>query len=255
MKRESFSETDQISQAESKPAVDIVVRVVRTEDQLNQARLIRELSYYRTAPNYAPVVARPDPMDYDPHAIIFLAESRSTGLPLASVRVESGRAEQFYPVDHYPIPKRLDRKFCAYVSRLAAQPGRQGRQAKDYLIKTINLYCMAMQYKWLLLIAVPPRDRHYKVFGFSPLPELSELQPLPDTETKKGRIMVCDLMDAERECRESNHPYYEFVYQTHSPEIEIFSSVKGAWLTPRAEGSKPPTVVSNLEELNLPPLV
>ncbi len=255
VKRETFSEGERTQRPLQDKPVDVVVRVARTEDQLQQARMIRELAYYRTAPNYAPIVARPDPMDYDPHAITFLAESCSTGLPLASVRVESGRAERFYPTDHYPIPPRIDRQFSAYVSRLAAQPGKQGRQAKDYLIKTIHLYCMALQYRWLLLIAVPPRDRHYKVFGFSPLAELSELQPLPDTVSKKGRIMVCDLQHLEQDWRESKNPYYNFIYRTHSPEIQIFSSVKGAWLSPRAGGAAPRTTEMNLEAHELPPLV
>ncbi len=208
---------------------DLVVRIARTEDLLSKARAIRRLAFLRVAPRYAPVVARPDPMDYDPHSIVFLAESRSTGLPIASVRIESGRGETFYPTDHYPIPARIDRQASAYVTRLAAQPGRDGHRATTLLIKAAAHYCLAIQLDWMIALAVPPRDRHYRHYGLAPLPELPDLLPMPDDDRKKCRVMACQLFELEQAWRAAAHPMHAVMYARPSPEIEIFDEVRGDW--------------------------
>lgn len=228
----------------------LVARVVRTQAHLEKARSVRVLRYKSWG--YANLVEQPDTMDYDPHAMVLLVEDRVSGLPLATIRVETGRGRTFHPAESFDIPERIPAQSSAYLTRLAAVPGPVGRKATLLVLKAAYRYCIAIEIKWMLAYAVPPMDRRYKSLGFSTLPECPEPVPYPQNPDILGKLMACNLFDIERTWRESAHPNYAIFFGEPSSELEIFSSLKPAWLSPRIDGPGQNPTATPPEGLDFP---
>ena len=219
----------------SKVRAPIVVRVVRTEDQLAKALEFRKQRYEAVGLNM--LVQTRDPMDYDEHSTVLLAENRESGDPMATIRIESGLSDTFYPTDNFEIPKRIARESSAYLTRLAGATNSDGQLAARLVLKAAYRYCIAVEIQWLLAFALRPMHRRYYSLGFDPMPESPDPIPWPADPEQTGRLVVCDLFDVERKWRETDHYNYPFFFGQRSPEIEIFSSLRPAWHAPRLPSS------------------
>lgn len=228
----------------------LVVRIVRTEQQLSKARSIRTLRY-RSA-ELGAEVEQPDAMDYAPNAAVLLTEDRITGLPLATIRIDTGRGEHFYPSDNFDLPTRVKRNASAYLTRLASVPGTTGARATRLTLKAAYRFCIATEMQWMIAFALPPSDRHYKTLGFHTLPEMPDPLPWPSHPERVGTLMVCNLFEVETRWRQEGHRNYSFFFGEHSPEIEIFSSLQPAWHSPRAGGAPSARPDAADDSLDLP---
>ncbi len=58
---------------------------------------------------------------------------------------------------------------------------------------------------------------------------------LPSSHGIPGRMMSFEVATAERRWREAGHPLYDFMFVQYTPDIDVFSSLSGAWVQPRED--------------------
>lgn len=212
---------------------DFIIRIARTEEQLRQVTRLRYQSYSRTIPSLKETVNGPDSADYAQSTVILLAEDRATGSPLATVRIEVADDGYYLPRDLLDLPDGIPVEATSYYSRLAACSGRNGTAAKLSIVKAAVRYSLAVGKHWVLAATPPGRARNYRMLG---LKKLTDKPPvaMPGFEHIELILLGVNLFDLERTARDRNEGFLKFLFSPASPEIEVFSSVKGAWLLPRA---------------------
>lgn len=224
------------------PAVVLpfTVRIARTETHLSQAVRVRWQSYSRSLPHLADSLREPEPADTAEHNIVLVAEDKTTGVPVGSMRIETNFGGSHFLDRWFHLPERFSNRTVAWVTRLAVQSGATGRLAKLAIFKALYRYCLATQIDWITVGSVPPLDRQYLRLGFQPIFPEGKLVPMPGNPKIPQRMLAFDVIQAERMWREQDHPFYQFIVRDYCPDILVFSSLSGAWSTPRDRQMPPP---------------
>jgi len=210
------------------------IRLVRTEAHLSKAVQIRAQAFLRHAPKLGAQLIEPEPADRAAGNIVLLAESKSTGSAEGSVRLETNlnvRTEFERIID---LPSFLREKTLAQASRLSVRPGPGSHLVKYALIKAAYRYCLATQVDYVLVAARPPVDRDFIALGFKEVFSEPTLLSFPSQGNKLLRLFSFDIVSGERRWRRIKHPLYKFMVEDYHPDIEIFSSIRGMWSTPRS---------------------
>lgn len=221
--------------------VVVRVRVVRTEEQLAQVARLRYCCYARAIPALADSMRAPDAADRSRHAIVLLAQDADTGMPLATVRIEQAGHGPYVPRDLLELPDDIPVEATTYYSRLAAVGGRAGTSAKLSMMKAAARYSLAVGKPWVLAAAPPGRHRNYSMLGLKPLTGVRPV-PMPGHPDIRLSLLGGNLFDAERESRRSDRTFLRFVFDPVAPEIEVFESICGAWIRPRADRAQLPAM-------------
>ena len=210
------------------------IRIARTEEQLRQVARLRFQSYARILPTLKTTVIKPDDSDYSARAVVLLAEDRATGTPLATVRIETADESYYVPRDLLGMPEGLAPESTTYYSRLAACNGRRGHAAKLSVMKAAVRYSLAVGKPWVLAAAPPGRTRNYRMLGLSALTDQPPVT-MPDHPEIQLILLGVNLFDLERESRDRDDGFLRFLFAPDAPEIEVFNSVRGSWVLPRAD--------------------
>ena len=213
---------------------DIRVRLVRTPEQLAHVVRLRISAYGRHLPDLIGVISRPEPADWDRDSIILLADSRATGEPLGTVRIQTNLHEMSEFEQALELPEQYKRSTIAHISRLAVAPGKHSGEVKVALFKALYRFCLAAQIRWLFVGARPPLQRQYLALGFHYVFGDERLVEIPSSGTVPVRVMAFDVIRAEEQWRSMNHRYYDYIFLKYTPDLEIFSSVAAMWVTPRS---------------------
>ena len=223
------------------------VRIVRTDEQLDRAIQIRAEAYSRHLPTLGELLGTPEVVDRIADSIVFLAEGKSDGEPLGTIRIQTNFAAPLPLELSVALPDAYVGRPLAGVSRLAVKGGPKGRLVKLALFKALHRYCLAKQVEWLLIGARPPLDQAYLELGFTDVYEDAELRPLATAADVPHRILSFEVFTAERRWHELSHPLYLFMGRRFHPDIEIFSSVSNMWARPRSKRASIPSFLSPLE--------
>ncbi|MCC6954585.1 MAG: hypothetical protein IT290_10745 [Deltaproteobacteria bacterium] len=218
-------------------ALPFRVRLVRTEEQLARAVSIRQVAYNRHLPGLAQELLRPEREDFEPGTVILLAESKLDGSALGTLRIQTNLSKSTEFEDFLPLPKKYQGKALAHIARLGVAAGKSTSLIKLALFKAMHRFCLANQISYLMVVGAPPRDRWYDQLGFEDIFEHGQLFLLPSSHGIPGRMMSFEVATAERRWRESSHPLYDFMFVQYTPDIDVFSSLSGAWVKPRAPES------------------
>jgi hypothetical protein len=84
-------------------------------------------------------------------------------------------------------------------------------------------------------------DRQYFKLGFDDVFEDGVLIPIPWSGDIPSRTLALNTIAAESQWRAASHPLYKFMIDDFTPDIQIFSSVSGAWSRPRTDDQRPPS--------------
>lgn len=216
------------------------VRIVRNDDQLTRAVRIRVEAYGRHAPEFGATLSEPEQTDKDPDSIVFLAEAKSDGEPLGTIRIQTNFEAPLTIERSVVLPQAYTGRPLAGVSRLAVRAGPRGRMVKLALFKAMHRYCLAKQVEWIVIGARPSLEKDYERLGFVDVFEDRTPRPLLSANGIPHRILAFEIPTAERRWLEGNHPLYLFMFRRFHPDIQIFSSVSSMWKSPRKpRGSDP----------------
>jgi len=228
---EIASESSYVQPGEELP---IRVRVVRTENQLQKAIKVRADAYGRHTPAFADSLRSVEDDDKSSGSLVFLCESKVTGDAVGTLRIHTNFEAPTYLERNLPLPKFLRSTGIAYVTRLAVANGTNGTFVKLAMFKALHRYCFATQISWILAVAREPVDRDLTRLGFKDILGPGEKLRRPqDFGEVDVRPLYFSVLQAEHNWRMAKHPLYGFMALKTHPDIEVFTSVSGAWATPR----------------------
>lgn len=228
------------------------IRIVRNEEQLARAVTIRAEAYERHWPNLYSQLKSPEAQDRDPNSLIFLAEDKSNGQPVGTMRVDTNLTSDLPLGSSVELPPEMKGQTIAYITRLGVKQGATGSVVKLALFKSLHRYCLAKQLAWMLVGVRPPGDRDYVRLGFTDINKGGGLIPIGSSGGIPVRLMAYEVVAAERKGKEAEHPLYKFMFLDFHPDIEVFSSVSGMWTRPRRAPARLREDVDIFNELGLP---
>lgn len=231
------------------PASPYRIRIARTSEQLQSAVNVRFQAYSKKLQALASKVKQPGILDYTHEPVILLAEDRTTGQAVGTLRINSG-SSILDMLDDIDLPANIVEERVAFVSRMAVVGTVQERHlVRSLLQKAVFQLCIAKQLNRILLLAVEPRERLFYRWGFSDVyadgnarfPEFLDKFPV--------KALFIDTYSVERLWREQAHPLYDFLFGTFHPEIEVFASLSSI-----AQRSNEDAMLMNREPHHAEPL-
>lgn len=209
------------------------VRVVRSEEQLRKAVLVRSAAYTRHVPEFGRLLSRPEHYDREPGALVLLCESKLDGAPVGSLRIQTNHHESLALENSILLPNRFRDCSLAEITRLSVAEGRESRLVTTVLVKASYLLSVALQVEWIVICARRPLDRRYLDLKFEDIFPDAQFVPMPHIGDLPHRILGFEVRTAERRWHESQHHLYDFMARTYHPDIQVLSSLSGAWVNPR----------------------
>jgi hypothetical protein len=210
-----------------------VVRLVRTELQLQKVCELRAAAYGHHMPEFGERLLEPESYDTEPGNVILLAEDKATGAAVGTLRIHLNTHRKLPLEAAVTLPERMQGHLLVEISRLSVRPGYSQMDVRLALFKAAYLYCYANQVQYMLVTARRPLDRVYKSVTFKPLNGKDEWIPIPYTGNIEHTVLVFDVLMAERIWYHENHRLYPFFKQTYHPDLQVFSAVSSGWTTPR----------------------
>ncbi|MGD9944582.1 MAG: hypothetical protein AB7L76_12020 [Burkholderiaceae bacterium] len=214
-------------------SLPFTVKLVRTEMQLRKAVKVRADAYLRHAPQLGRQLIEPEAADRAAGNVVLLAESKETGDPEGSIRIETNFDSRTEFEALLPLPPQFEGKTMAQVSRLGIRTGPGGTLVKQALFKALYRFCLATQIDYMMVAARTPVDRDFLKLGFTEAFTSPTLLHYPKQGRKMLRLFAFDVAAGERMWQQGAHPLYRFMIVDFHPDIEIFSSVRGMWGKPR----------------------
>jgi hypothetical protein len=209
----------------SRQSLSFTVFPARTETQLRAACRVRALSYGRHLPGIASVWDEPDQLDRDPQAVVFVATSKVTGEPLGTVRLATNALQPTQIERSASVPHSISGGLMAEVTRLAVLAGSTDPAVKLGLMKAAYLHCLAHQVRWMVIGARSDAlVRQYRRLGFTDLDDQAVEVPLAHAGGLPHRVLVFDVVSAERNWLAALHPFYQFMVGCYHPDIQIFAA-------------------------------
>ena len=211
------------------------VRLVRTEEDLKKAVLIRQQAYARHMPEVAEGLGAPEAVDTQDGVAVLLAESKVDGSPLGTARIQTN---QFHPLaleKSIALPAWLQGKTLAHVSRLGIVQGHAGRLVKLMLFKGLFKYWEENGIDWAVVAARTPLDRMYQQLLFKDMFPGEGFIPLPHMNNVPHRVMAFEVATAYERWRQAQHPLTQFIFFTHHPDLDVSEEISGFQLQPAAD--------------------
>ena len=156
---------------------------------------------------------------------------RLAGGQIGSARVQTNTYGPLLIERSITIPPEIAQDSRAEVTRLSVVPGGDP-QAKLALFKGVDLCCLLMQVRWMIVGARSNSLRvQYERLGFGPLltgDPNPEMIPLVHTGSIPHHVLRFDVMSAERHWHEHNNPLYRFMFRTFHPDMHLSSMLSAS---------------------------
>ena len=204
------------------------LRTAASRDDLVRACKVRSRSYGHHLPDLSEAFAVPDSADLSPHTVVFLCEDKLSGEPIGTARVQTTtRGGAALPIEScVELPGSMGRHGRAEITRMASIPGADPL-VRLALWKAGYLYCLANQAKWLLIGARSAAlARGYRRLGATHLYADERMVPLTYAGGMPHFVLRFDVIAAERNWFEVNHPLFSFMFETVHPDIQLFPAVR-----------------------------
>ena len=199
------------------------VRIARSEADLHKAIAIRQAAFARHVPELGEKLKAPEADDLADGSVVLLAESRLDGSPLGTMRIQTNRFKPLVIEQAVELPARLRGRSMAQATRLGNDGSRMGPLVKTALFKAFYLYCIEAGFDWMVISARPPLDRAYMALLFEDLYP-GRLITMRHSNNMAHRVMAFDVLAAEQTWRKAGHKLYDFMVNTHHPDLDVTDS-------------------------------
>lgn len=208
------------------PAVKVerlpfTVKLVSTKTELRKAIKVRQAAYARHTPLFAQSLKAPEAMDEEKGVILLLAESKTDGTPLGTMRIQTNRFQPLSLEQSIRLPSWLEQRPLAEATRLGVTNEKIGRLVKTILFKAFYQYCITRGIEWMVVAGRAPVDRQYDQLLFKDVYPGMGYIPLQHAGNMPHRVLSLDVRAAESEWTEAAHPLLDFMCNTHHPDIDI----------------------------------
>lgn len=197
------------------------VRVVRDEADLWKAVQIRHAAYARHLPQFAQALALPEPQDTENGFAVLLAESKTDGLPLGTIRIQTNRFQPLSLQRSVNLPESMSNRPTAEATRLGVTESRVGRLVTTVLFKAFYQYCLRNDVEWMVVAGRAPIDRQYERLLFSEVyPGMGHI-PLVHAGNLPHKILCSEVATAEARWLAAQHPLFDFAFRTHHIDLDV----------------------------------
>lgn len=200
------------------------IRIVRNQDDLEKAVQIRHAAYGRHIPEVAAMLEKPEASDHEPGSIVLLAESKLDGTPVGTMRIQTNRYRKLALEQSVDLPYWLQGKSQAEATRLGVAGDRAGRLVKTALFKAYYQYCVLDEIDWMVIAARSPLHRQYQALLFQDVFPEGEFIPMRHAGNIPHRVLAFNIAQAKPTWQQAKHPLYDFVINTHHPDIDLFGA-------------------------------
>ncbi len=202
------------------------VGIVETEDMLQRVQQLRALAYGHHLPEYALKFSRSDAMDRLPAMTVLYAQDKDSGRIIGTARVQTNLHGKLQIEDSLDLPAPYQGLALCEVTRLAVLPSCP-YPVRLTLFKAVQLFCVANQIAGMVVGSRRSLVRQYASVGFRCLYGDNRVVPLAHGSGLDHRILFLDAVRAEGSLRTRSHPYHDFYFCIHHPDIQVFHSVLG----------------------------
>ncbi|WP_244816964.1 hypothetical protein [Caballeronia sp. Lep1P3] len=198
------------------------IRIVGDEDGLQKAVSIRRSAYGRHLPEFAEKMAV-ELSDRDPGTVVLLAESKLDGAPLGTMRIQTNAYGPLALEQSVTLPDHLAAGRLAEATRLGVAGGMVGRVVKVALCKALWMFCELHAIDWMVITARSPLDREYEAMLFRDVFGTNEFLPMSHVGGLPHRVLAKDVAAARHRWEEARHPLFNYMVNTHHPDIDLQS--------------------------------
>jgi hypothetical protein len=196
------------------------IRIVADDESLQKAVTMRQMAYSRHLPEFASKMTV-EKGDCEPGTVVLLAQSKLDGGPLGTMRIQTNEFAPLAVEQSAQLPDWLQGTRMAEATRLGVAGGMIGRMVKIGLCKALFMYCQQQQVDWMVITARSPLDREYEAMLFGDVFGENEFLPMSHVGGLPHRVMAKPVAVARERWAEVRHPLFQFVFQTHHPDIDL----------------------------------
>ncbi len=216
------------------PSLTFVVRIARTEADLQLALDIRRRKYANHHPTLAELLAYEDKRDRQAGSIVFLAKNKLDGRCLGSVRLETNISRPLQIERDVVLPSKFRRARLLHVTRFAVESGSEGIIVKRSLLKAMYLYSRAKEIDFALISTIGLSARLFYRIGFKDVFPANRHVRLGEYGGLEVKLLAQRISLLSRNAKSlEGDEMRRFINEFRHPDIQIFDSVSSSWEQPR----------------------
>lgn len=203
-------------------ALPFRMRVAKSREDIERICQHRGEAYSRHQPDLVNKLTlhRPEADDLRDDVVLVMAESHEDGSILGSLRLSTNINAPLRFEKEFDLPERFKKRSLLEAGRMVTQNGPMGRMVVPALIKVTSEVSYRAGIDYVMLIARAPLDRMYKAWQFEDLYDgekvFTSAQPgVPVT------LFFMDIPQVDHRLRAGQCPIYQFMAETHHPDIDI----------------------------------
>lgn len=210
--------------------------IVRTDDQLSAICQVRCRAYSRHVPEFGATLAKPEALDKTAGVLNFYIQHKLTGQIIATARLQNNFQRALEINADWQLPPWLLEASAAEITRFSvlSEYANSSGLISRVLVKACYHYCFATQIQWVVIGARRSLAKGYIRLGYRDLDPDAKYHRMAHIGNLEHRVLVFDVVGAERSWHELKNPYYDFMHKQYHPDIELFSSLSSIWTRPRS---------------------
>jgi hypothetical protein len=198
------------------------IRIVRDDVGFEKAVSIRRSAYGRHLPEFAEKM-EVEAADHHDGTAVLLAESKLDGAPLGTMRIQTNAYAPLAVEQSVNLPPYLAASRLAEATRLGVAGGMVGRVVKVALCKALWMFCELHEIDYMVITARAPLDREYEAMLFKDVFGANEYLPMSHVGGLPHRVLAKDVAAARYRWEEARHPLFNYMVNTHHPDIDLQS--------------------------------
>lgn len=215
---------------------------IASKEQMDEVAQLRSATYGRHLPELAKKLQEPEPADFDLTCEVFVVRSKLDGSLLGSMRTHANVHHPLPLQASIGLPANFNHARMVETTRLCVAGSPNSPLVRSSLFKALYQYTLMQKVDWMMATGRRPVDRIYDSLLFSDVQETGRFYPMTHVGGLPHRVMCLSPIDAKEMWGAVRHPLYEFVVDTHHPDIDLSAAanLNFEWLCPvEAQDSEP----------------
>lgn len=182
---------------------------------------LRAASYGKHLPELGARLREPEAADFETGCEVLVATSKLDGSVLGTMRTHANVAKPLPLQYSLNLPARFRGSRMVEATRLCVKGNPLSSLVRSALFKALHSYCLYQSVDAMMATGRRPVDRIYDSLYFSDVGEAGVFYPMSFTGGVPHRVMHLSTTGAQALWHAGKHPLYQFVVETHHPDIDL----------------------------------
>jgi hypothetical protein len=210
---------------------------IASPEQMEGVIQLRAACYGKHLPELGAKLREPEAADFEAGCEVFVATSKLDGSVLGTLRTHANLVKAL-PLQHsLKLPARFHGNRMVEATRLCVKGNPHSSLVRSTLFKALHSYCLEQNVDHMMATGRRPVDRIYDSLHFCDVGEAEVFYPMTFTGGVPHRVMHLAPRAAQSLWYASQHSLYQFVFETHHPDINLSGAqnLLQAWECPEIE--------------------